>query len=471
MELLYKLLLEKFLYQPTTKQAHFFKTIAQFVTAVNTQEIFILKGYAGTGKTSVISTLVNCLEVIGIDYVLLAPTGRASKVVANYSGKKSYTIHKKIFYTNIDQSGFSFKLQTNKQKNTLFIVDEASMISDVQYGKGSVLESLIEYVYSARGSKLLLVGDTAQLPPIGTDLSPALDPNMVELTFQLPVISMELDQVMRQQQNSGILYNATRIREKLQDYFLDDFTFKINNYIDFQKLTQGDEIQDALHDAYYNNGLEETIFIVNSNKRANLYNQQIRNRILDRDSELSAGDLLMVVKNNYYWLKDNTQADFIANGDVVEVLEIFKIIELYDFRFAHVKIQLVDFQGIKPFETIVLLDTLYTEAAALTQEQQNKLYQEILLDYQDEPTQYRQQKKVKENEYYNALQVKFAYAFTCHKAQGGQWDIVFVEQPYRNQPIDKEYFRWLYTAITRAKQKVYLIGFKDEYFQEDDYED
>ncbi|MDO4727746.1 MAG: AAA family ATPase [Bacteroidota bacterium] len=466
MELLYKSLLEKFAFEPTSKQEAFFRAITDFVNQNNSQNIFILKGYAGTGKTSVIATLVNCLDLINKDYVLLAPTGRASKVVANYSKKKSYTIHKKIFYTKIDQNGLSFKLQTNKHKNTIFIVDEASMISNSGYGNGTILENLIEYVYSAHGSKLILVGDTAQLPPIGTDLSPALDENEVELHFQLPVLSIELDQVMRQSQDSGILYNATLIRNKLHDYFLDDFTLTIGNYIDFKRLTEGDEIQDALHNAYYNNGIEETIFIVKSNKRANLYNQQIRNRILDRDSELSVGDLLMVVKNNYFWLKDNSQADFIANGDVVEVLEIFKIIELYGFKFAHIKTQLIDFPNISPFETIILLDTLHSEEASLTQEHQNKLYQEVLLDYQDEPTQYKRQKKVKENEYYNALQVKFAYAFTCHKAQGGQWDVVFVEQPYRTEPIDREYLRWLYTAITRAKQKVYLIGFKDEYFSQ-----
>lgn len=462
----YSILKQNFPFDPTTKQDIFFQQISQFVESTDRNEIFILKGYAGTGKTTIISTVVNHLRQIAKNSVLLAPTGRAAKVISNYSGKQAFTIHKKIYYPNSKGGGITFTLQPNKHKNTVFIVDEASMISDSSTEGISLLDDLISYVYSGDNCKLILIGDTAQLPPVHLTISPALNEDTLSLQYQKEVGHIELDEVMRQEEGSGILYNATQIRELLKDDYIIDFQFDLYGFKDIVRLTDGSDIQDAIFDSYQRNGMEETSFIVRSNKRANQYNQQIRNRILYKESELSVGDLLMVVKNNYFWIKPSDEAGFIANGDIIEVLEIFKIIELYTFKFAKVKVRMIDYPNQKPFETILLLDTISSESPSLTFEEQNRLYQEVMADYEDEKAQYKKYKKVKENEYFNALQVKFSYAVTCHKAQGGQWNTVFIEQPYLPNGQDRDYLRWLYTALTRAKEKVYLIGFKDNDFLE-----
>jgi ATP-dependent exoDNAse (exonuclease V) alpha subunit len=454
---------------PTVKRELFLQQIAQFLTNNNNEEIFVLKGYAGTGKTTVISTIVNNLIAINLKYVLLAPTGRAAKVIANYSQKPAFTIHKKIYFPKKSSGGgVSFTMQQNKHKNTIFIVDEASMISDTSsdsklYENGSLLDDLISYIYSGTNCKMILLGDTAQLPPVNLDVSPALDTETLAMHYDKTVHSIELDEVMRQEENSGILYNATDLRELLKSHFIDDFQFQLKGFKDIVRLTDGYDIQDAINQAYSNYSIEDTAFIVRSNKRANQYNQQIRSKILDKESELSTGDYLMVVKNNYFWLKEKDEAGFIANGDIIEVLEIFSIKELYTFKFANVKIRMVDYPNQKPFETVLLLDTITSESPSLTYEESNRLYQEVMKDYEGE-TKYKMFQKVKENEYFNALQVKFSYAITCHKSQGGQWNTVFVEQPYLPDGIDRDYIRWLYTAITRAKDKLYLIGFKDENF-------
>ena len=469
--LFYKLLHQNFLFQPTVKQNLFFQKIADFLITTSNDEIFVLKGYAGTGKTTIISTVINHLEAINMKCVLLAPTGRAAKVISNYSGKPAYTIHKRIYFPKKSKSGgVSFTLQQNKFKNTIFIVDESSMISDTSqdsklYENGSLLDDLFFYVEAGKNCKLLLVGDTAQLPPVNMTISPALDINTLSLHYQKNVQHIELDEVMRQAETSGILYNATLLRDLLDSHFIDTFQFNLTGFKDIIRLQDGYDIQDAIHGAYDNYGLEDTVFIVRSNKRANQYNQQIRTSILSKESELSTGDYLMVVKNNYFWLKEESEAGFIANGDIIEILEIRKIQELYGFKFATVKIRMVDYPNQAPFDTILMLDTITSEAASLTYEQSNQLYQEVLLDYEDERQQYKKLQKVKENEYFNALQVKFSYAITCHKSQGGQWKTVFVEQPYLPDGIDVDYVRWLYTAITRAEEKLYLIGFKDEYFK------
>jgi len=467
----YSVLKQNFPFEATSKQDVFFQQISEFVENPNNATIFILKGYAGTGKTTVISTLVNNLNQVAKKSVLLAPTGRASKVISNYSGKKAFTIHKKIYHPKIKSVNVSFVLQSNKHKNTIFIVDEASMISDITtdnkiFANGSVLDDLISYVYSGENCKLILIGDTAQLPPVHLDISPALDQDKLALQYQKEVEHIELDEVMRQEEGSGILYNATQIREILKENYITDFQFTINPFKDIVRLTYSGEIQEAIYDSYQKNGIEETSFIVRSNKRANQYNQQIRNKILDRENELSVGDLLMVVKNNYFWIKPSDEAGFIANGDIIEVLEIFKIIELYSFRFAKVKVRMIDYPNQKNFETVLLLDTISSQSSSLTFEEQNRLYQEVIADYENENSQYKKYKKVKENDYFNALQVKFSYAVTCHKAQGGQWNTIFIEQPYLPNEIDRDYLSWLYTALTRAKEKVYLIGFKNDYFME-----
>jgi ATP-dependent exoDNAse (exonuclease V) alpha subunit len=469
--LFYKLLHQNFLFQPTVKQNLFFQKIADFLIATSNDEIFVLKGYAGTGKTTIISTVINHLEAINMKCVLLAPTGRAAKVISNYSGKPAYTIHKRIYFPKKSKSGgVSFTLQQNKFKDTIFIVDESSMISDTSqdsklYENGSLLDDLFFYVDAGKNCKLLLVGDTAQLPPVNMTISPALDINTLSLHYQKNVQHIELDEVMRQAETSGILYNATQLRELLDSHFIDTFQFNLSGFKDIVRLQDGYDIQDAIQGAYDNYGLEDTVFIVRSNKRANQYNQQIRTSILSKENELSTGDYLMVVKNNYFWLKEESEAGFIANGDIVEILEIRKIQELYGFKFATVKIRMVDYPNQAPFDTILMLDTITSESPSLTYEQSNQLYQEVLLDYEDERQQYKKLQKVKENEYFNALQVKFSYAITCHKSQGGQWKTVFVEQPYLPDGIDVDYVRWLYTAITRAQEKLYLIGFKDEYFK------
>lgn len=468
----YTLLKNKFPFETTLKQDIFLQKIAQFVTNDSEDEIFVLKGYAGTGKTTLLSTVVNELHHVDKRFVMLAPTGRAAKVISNYSNKAAFTIHKYIYYPKSSAGGgMQFSMKANKAKNTVFIVDEASMISDSNsdsnlYPHGSLLDDLIHFVYSGRNCKLILMGDTAQLPPVHMDISPALHTDMLSLNYQMEVTHIELDEVMRQEEDSGILYNATELRSMLDSYFFDAFAFYLKGFKDIVRLVDGYDIQDAIHGAYSNMGPEETAFIVRSNKRANQYNQQIRSRILDKESELSPGDYLMVVKNNYYWLKDSTITDFVANGDIIEVLEIYKIQELYSFRFASVRARMIDYPQMTPFDTIVMLDTLTSESPALTYDESNRLYQEVMLDYEEETSKYRKLQKVKANEYFNALQVKFSYAITCHKSQGGQWDTVFIEQPYLPDGISKEYIRWLYTAMTRAKNKLYLIGFPDDYFEE-----
>lgn len=465
----YKVLCTKFPYETTLHQDIFFNKVAEFVLSSKVQdEIFVLKGYAGTGKTSVISTLVNNLEVVHWQYVLLAPTGRAAKVIGNYSNQMAHTIHKKIYFPKKQSgAGVGFTMQPNKHKNTIFIVDEASMISDQSsdyqmYENGSLLDDLIMYVYSGQNCKLILVGDTAQLPPVGMVDSPALHVDKLMRNYNMEVTHIELSEVMRQATTSGILYNATELRELLQHDFFEEFAFKVRGFKDVVHLTDGYDIQDAIYSAYSNYSIEDTAFIVRSNKRANQYNQQIRMRILDRESEISAGDYMMVVKNNYFWLKDSKHTDFIANGDIIEVLQIFKTIELYGFRFARVNVRLVDYPNEPAFETMILLDTLYSEAPSLTSQQQNQLYNEIMMDFADERAQYKKLQKMRENEYFNALQVKFSYAITCHKSQGGQWNTVFIEKPYLPDGISEGYIRWLYTAVTRAQDKLYLIGFKDQ---------
>ena len=468
----YSLIRQQFPFEPTIKQNIVLQQLSEFIFSKAPNLLYVLKGYAGTGKTTIVGAIVSNLWKAKKSAVLMAPTGRAAKVIANYSGKEAFTIHKKIYFPKKEKNGgVKFVLQPNKHKNTIFIVDEASMISDTPgesklFENGSLLDDLMQYVYSGHQCKLLLIGDTAQLPPVKLDLSPALDERTLALNYNKEVTKMELDEVVRQEQGSGILANATVLRETLLNTYFDSFKFDLSDYTDIIRLVDGYEIMDAINDAYSELGKEETAIIVRSNKRANLYNQQIRNRILFNEHELTAGDYLMVVKNNYFWVKPTSDAGFIANGDIIEVLEIFSIQELYGFRFAEVKIRMVDYPKMIPFETVLLLDTIAAETPSLPYEDSNRLYQEVMKDFESETSKYKKFLKVKGNKHFNALQVKFSYAITCHKSQGGQWDTVFVEQPYLPNGIDKDYLRWLYTAITRAKEKLYLIGFKDDFFEE-----
>lgn len=465
----YALVKDKFPFVPNLKQEFVLKELSRFIFDTTSNSIYVLKGYAGTGKTTIIATLVSNLWRAKKKAVLLAPTGRAAKVISNYSKNEAFTIHKKIYTPRYSKNGtISFIIAPNKHKKTLFIVDEASMISDYSnknnlFGTGSVLDDLMHYVYSGYQCKLLFIGDTAQLPPVKLDISPALDEQNLELTYNKSILRTELDEVMRQSEDSGILFNATLLREALAcNSKL--FKFNLSGFKDIVRLIDGHEVMDAINDAYSTLGNEETAIIVRSNKRANLYNQQIRSRILFNEQELSVGDYLMIVKNNYFWLKPTSEAGFIANGDIIEILELFSIKELYGFRFAEVKIRMVDYPKMKSFETVLMLDTINLETPSLPYEKANTLYQEVLKDYEHETSSYKKFLKVKKNSYLNALQVKFSYAITCHKSQGGQWNTVFVEQPYLPNGIDRDYLRWLYTAVTRAKDKLYLLGFKDAFF-------
>ncbi|EAQ41106.1 ATP-dependent RecD-like DNA helicase [Polaribacter sp. MED152] len=459
---------QKFPHTPTKKQGELLNLLSNFIFNEDKNTLFLLKGYAGTGKTTTISTFVNSLWSAQKKSVLLAPTGRAAKVISVYSKRPAYTIHKKIYFPKKQANGgVDFVLQQNKHRNTIFIVDESSMIPDSRqnqklFENGSLLDDLINYVDKGHQCKLIFIGDTAQLPPVKLTLSPALDADTLSIDYQKNVIEIELDEVMRQHENSGILANATQLRFLIQNDGL-DFKFDLD-YPDIIRLEDGYDIEDALVLAYENDGVEDTAFIVRSNKRANQYNQQIRMNIRGQENEISAGDFVMVVKNNYFWLKESSDAGFIANGDICQVLKILSIKELYGFKFAEVELRMIDYPNMAPFETVLLLDTISSESPSLTYEESNKLYQAVKEDYADEKSKYKQFLAIKKNIYFNALQVKFSYAMTCHKSQGGQWKTVFIEQPYLPNGVSKEYFRWLYTAITRTQEKLYLIGFKDEFF-------
>lgn len=467
---LYFRFVQSFIHAPTQRQDGSLRMLAEFVLGNDSRTLFLLKGYAGTGKTSIISSIVRNLGSVGLKSVLMAPTGRAAKVMAVYSKRPAFTIHKRIYFaTKSPQGGMTFVLQKNKYTNTIFIVDEASMIPDGDpdariFEKRSLLNDLISYVYSGKNCKLILVGDTAQLPPVKSDRSPALDEQRLEVAFDLRLEMTELDEVMRQHSDSGILINATKLRQLLSLEALNQYAFDLD-FPDIERLTDGYDIQDAIFEAY-SGKLENTVFIVRSNKRANQYNQQIRHSILGYDSEICAGDFIMVVKNNYFWLEDSTEVGFIANGDIAEILEVFKFSDLYGFRFAEVKLRLVDYPNQPPFETMVLLDTLHSESASLSYEDSNRIYKEIAKDYEDVRPKSKRLVAIKNDRYFNALQIKFSYAMTCHKTQGGQWETVFVEQPYLPDGENISYLRWLYTALTRAQKNLFLIGFKDEYFEE-----
>ena len=467
----YKELVKSFPFEATATQKKLLQLFSDFVFDSDKNGLFLLKGYAGTGKTTTISTVVNNLWKVGKKHVLLAPTGRAAKVISLYADKKAFTIHKKIYHPKkTSNGGVEFVRQVNKHTHTVFFVDEASMVPDTTnnsklFDNGSLLDDLISYVYSGTHCKLVLIGDTAQLPPVKLALSPALDEDKLAYHYDKTVSLIELDEVMRQHRSSGILSNATLLRERLGSGGGTDFKFDVT-YTDIVRLEDSYDIQDAITSAYDTDGVEDTAIIVRSNKRANQYNQQIRTKIRDLESEISVGDHVMAVKNNYFWMKDTSEISFIANGDTFEVMELFGIKELYGFRFAEVKIRMIDYPSQPPFETVFLLDTLIAESPSLSYEDANKLYLEVSKDYPHIRSKYKKLLEVKNNKYFNALQVKFSYAMTCHKSQGGQWDTVFIEQPYLPEGQNHEYLRWLYTAVTRAKKKLYLLGFQNDAFEE-----
>ncbi len=421
---------QHFPYTPTEDQEALFGVFANFFTNRDPLRILVLQGYAGTGKTSFVRAVVKAVSYTAYKTVLLAPTGRSAKVLNLYAQKPATTIHKKIYYTSNDKATeFQTKLKANKHKKTLFIVDEASMIADDHFSS-NVLEDLIEYVYSGQDCFLMLIGDPAQLPPVGLSDSPALSENALSYYADFTFFKHSLQSVMRQHEQSGILQNADYLQEAISEF-----------------------------------GLENTLVITRSNKRAVLYNQAIRQRILYKENTLESGELLMVVKNNYYYLSDDDS--FLANGEIIEIQQIVNYYDFYGFRFAEAEIRLIDAPDTKAFTAILLLDTLESNTAALTQEDTKRLWEEVAKDYADILNKRERIQAIKTDKFYNAIQVKYAYALTCHKTQGGQWDAVFIDYPWLppEQPIDTDYMRWLYTACTRAVKKLYLVNFKDEFFE------
>ncbi|MDJ1499023.1 ATP-dependent DNA helicase [Xanthocytophaga agilis] len=463
-----ELLKQKFPHTPTQGQAELFEMLDEFIADKEILlPVFLLRGYAGTGKTTILSTLVKIIKKFGYKTILMAPTGRAAKVMAQYSGKKAWTIHKKIFWQKTDaySGNMVFERQPNYNTSTLFIIDEASMIddeADFMGGRG-LLAELIDYVFEHPSNKLLLVGDAAQLPPVGKTLSPALDSSYLQRTYDISVREKELTEVTRQGEASGILHNATYIRNSLINLKL-TIELQTRGFRDCYKMT-GERLEDGLRYAYDKFGRENTIIITRSNKTAVQYNQYIRRQINSSESEIDAGDLLMVVRNNYTVLGEDAPAGFIANGDFVEIKKVRSFEEMHGFRFANVELTLIDYPEYPSFEAKILLDTLHTVAASLSSEDNKKLYDSVLQDYTHIPRKTERVEAIRKDPYLNALQVKFAYALTCHKSQGGQWSAVFVDQGYlTDENLNAEFLRWLYTAITRATEEVYFMNFHTKFF-------
>lgn len=460
-----------FSYKPTEEQENALNSFSNFLLSPSSEKIFVLRGYAGTGKTSLVSALVKTLGEVGRKCVLLAPTGRAAKVFSLYSHHPAYTIHRRIYRQRVFSGDMeNFTLNTNLHRQTLFIVDEASMIaneglSGASFGTGRLLDDLIEYVYSVPGCSLMLVGDTAQLPPVGEEQSPALSVPVLQ-GYGLEVTECLLTQVVRQAADSGILYNATLLRHSImKDACFGLPSVRIGKFPDV-KVIQGGDLIEAISDSYDKVGMDETIIICRSNKRANLYNRGIRNTILYREDELNAGDVLMVAKNNYFWGADCKELDFIANGDVAVVRRVRRVREMYGFRFADVVLRFPDYDDLE-LEVTLLLDTLHTDFPSLPREQGEKLFEAVFEDYAYLSSKRERIKKIKEDPYYNALQVKYAYAVTCHKAQGGQWQRVFLDQGYlTDEMVSPDYYRWLYTAFTRATETLYLVNWPKEQLSE-----
>ncbi|MGY6558389.1 MAG: ATP-dependent DNA helicase [Nitritalea sp.] len=463
-------LLRQFPFAPTAGQEDFFRQIAAFLEGAALRQtpfaLFILKGFAGTGKTSVLAALVRVLPKINMRALLLAPTGRAAKVMGNYSGRSAFTIHK-IIYRPVEENtpgeGF-FLLQRNYYKNTLFIVDEASMLGDqLSAAAGNLLRDLIEFVQDGEGNQLLFVGDTAQLPPVGSTESPGLDADYLRTHFRLPVEEVLLTEVKRQAEASGILWNATALRQLLPLPH-PEVRFVTKGFPDCFRMT-GQRLEDGLRYAYEKYGVEQTIIITRSNRAAVQYNGYIRRVIHFFEEEIEAGDFLMIVKNNYMYMADSDQVNFLANGDFVEVMKIRGFETQYGLRFATLELRLVDYPEEPYFEAKVLLDVLASHAPSLEPDAYRALYKAVAEDYMDVASKVERRDLIRKDPFLNALQVKFAYTLTCHKAQGGQWDAVFVDQGFLPETgVDREFIRWLYTAITRARKELYFVNFKPEFF-------
>lgn len=485
-----ELFLQNFGHIPTSDQIEAIDDLCHFILEPEADSVFILRGFAGTGKTSLVSALVKTMQQLGRDCELMAPTGRAAKVLSLYADHTAYTIHKRIYRQKSIDKDSLFTLNFNMRTNLLFICDEASMISNDEYqgssiyGTGRLLDDMIHFIYGGKGCRLILMGDTAQLPPVGEGESPALQDDELRC-FGMDVMSHTLKKVVRQAESSGILWNATHLRQLMDTE--DIFSLprlRFSGFADI-KIIQGNELIDAIEQCYHNDGEDDTIIVTRSNKRAIIYNNGIRGQILWREEAMEGGDMMMVAKNNYYWTErmnaellanacaegkkpedaDSVPFDFIANGDTIIIRRIRNERCLYGFTFADAEVEFPDYDHFT-MQLTVLTDTLQSEAPALTREQQEQLYDKIMEDYSYDPalrSKSDRLKALKQDPYYNALQIKYAYAITCHKAQGGQWSNVFIDQGYMTEEmLGSDYFRWLYTAITRATKRVYMVNWKEE---------
>lgn len=453
---------QNFPYNPTDDQNFALNILSDFLLSHESDSLLLLKGYAGTGKTSLVGALVKTMNDLKQKAVLLAPTGRAAKVFSGYALQRAFTIHKKIYRQKMfSNEPTGFLPAENLHKDTIFIVDEASMISNDgldshNFGSGRLLDDLIHYVYSGENCRLIMMGDVAQLPPVMQTESPALITSVLQ-GYNLEVEEITLTQVVRQAESSGILYNATRLRDALRNDKVEIFPkLRLKGFADVQTVS-GEELIDEIASAYQRDGIEETMIITRSNKRATIFNNGIRNRILDREDELSSGDRLMVAKNNYFWVDKQKGMDFLANGEIIQVRRVRRTSELYGFRFADVTVSFPDYD--LEMDVKILLDTLQTETPGLPKELSDKLFYAILEDYEDIPTKAGKMKKLKEDPFYNVVQVKYAYAVTCHKAQGGQWMNVFLDLGYISEDhLGEDFYRWLYTSFTRATNRLYLVN-------------
>lgn len=470
-----KSIINKLSFEPTNDQNTVSIHLGAFTLSKKTNPVYVFKGYAGTGKTTMISAYVKTLKHLNINFVLLAPTGRAAKVLAKYTGYQAHTIHRSIYQFITNKDGVTnIVLSFNKLKNAIFIIDEASMIGDNTqvnnsfFTRNSLLDDIFQFVFSQNGNKLILVGDTAQLPPVGISLSPALDIEILKNSYTITCYEYEMKEVMRQSLDSGILTSATLQRIKIHNRHTNMPFFKINNnFNDVTIVNDAATFEELLMGTFSGNSSENGIIICRSNKQANIYNNQIRNRILMRESEIETGDLMMVVKNNYYWLDKKSRAGFIANGDIIKIMRFKKTEELYGFRFADVDIQLLDYPEEKELNVKLLLDTITSNTPGLTESENKRLFDSVEADYMEYSNRRSRLNKIKENPFFNAIHVKFSYALTCHKTQGGQWPNVFVDKGFiKDDDINVEYLRWLYTATTRATSNLYLVGFDEAYFEE-----
>lgn len=452
---------------PTAEQEHAIDVFSLFMTDRDDHVVMILRGSAGTGKTTLAGAIVRAMNVLKQKMILLAPTGRAAKVFALNAGHPAYTIHRRIYRQKSAGDISAFNLNFNNNRDTLFMIDEASMIANQGYGEsafgsGCLLDDLMQFVYSGQNCRMVLVGDKAQLPPVGEDESPALMSDVLR-AYGLKVYECDLNQVLRQSEDSGILWNATRIRTLIDDWILPKIRFQ--GFADIVRVP-GDELIESLATSYSRVGMDETMVITRSNKRANIYNQGIRNTVLDREDELCRGDQLMIVKNNYYWTEQSKEISFLANGDIAVVQRVRNVQELFGFRFADVTMTLPDYDSYELTATVIL-DSLTTESPALSREQQEQLYNAVMEDYADIPLKADRIKQLKKDKYFNALQIKFAYAVTCHKAQGGQWAHVYIDQGYMTDDmLTPDYIHWLYTAFTRATEKLFLVNWPTTQIEE-----